>query len=128
MTMRLPFEIRKAVVAVCGKAFWLKDPFRAFLLSCGVLAGLYDRYADESKFKITRHVLAELIRKYLSGKVFLSTVNNELIVRELEDGFQSQPGASRSDIPFGVCSLGVPPQIAHHVAESATIPRPIAIA
>lgn len=60
MTMRLPFEIREAVVAVCGKAFWLKDPFRAFLLSCGVPAELYDRYADESKFKITRHVLAEL--------------------------------------------------------------------
>jgi len=30
MSSRLPFEIREAVVAVCGKAFWLKDPFRAF--------------------------------------------------------------------------------------------------
>lgn len=60
MTSRLPFEIREAVVAVCGKAFWLKDPFRAFLLSCGVPADIYDRYGDESKFKIARHILAEL--------------------------------------------------------------------
>src|SRR2546425_4840719 len=60
MSTRLPFEIREAVVAVCGKAFWLKDPFRGFLLSCGVPAEVYDRYADESKFKIARHVLGEL--------------------------------------------------------------------
>ncbi len=60
MKVRLPFEIRETVVAVCGKAFWLKDPFRAFLLSCGVPSELYDRYADESKFKIARHILAEL--------------------------------------------------------------------
>jgi hypothetical protein len=60
MSSRLPFEIREAVVAVCGKAFWLKDPFRAFFLSCGVPAEIYDRYGDESKFKIARHVLGEL--------------------------------------------------------------------
>jgi len=60
MADKIPFEVREAVVAVCGKAFWLKDPFRAFLLSCGVLPGLYDRYAEGSKFKIARHVLAEL--------------------------------------------------------------------
>ncbi|HWP91337.1 MAG TPA: restriction endonuclease [Thermodesulfobacteriota bacterium] len=60
MGSRLPFEIREAIVAVCGKAFWLKDPFRSFLLSCGVPAEIYDRYSDESKYKITRHILAEL--------------------------------------------------------------------
>lgn len=36
MTKRLPFEIREAVVRVCGKVFWLKDPFRAFLVAAGV--------------------------------------------------------------------------------------------
>jgi len=60
MRARLPFEMREAVVQVCGKAFWLKDPFRGFLLSCGVPDVLYDRYSDESKYKIARHVLAEL--------------------------------------------------------------------
>lgn len=62
MQPRLPFEIREAVVAVCGKCFWLKDPFRDFLLSCGVAPDLYDRYADESKYKIARHVLGDLDR------------------------------------------------------------------
>jgi len=60
MADKIPFEVREAAVAVCGKAFWLKDPFRAFLMSCGVPAEVYDRYADESKFKIARHVLADL--------------------------------------------------------------------
>ena len=60
MSTRLPFEIREAVVSVCGKCFWLKDPFRAFMLAAGVPAELYDRYAEESKYKIARHILSEL--------------------------------------------------------------------
>ncbi len=60
MISRIPYEIREALISVCGKAFWYRDPFRAFLLSCGVPAGIYDRYGDESKFKIARHILAEL--------------------------------------------------------------------
>lgn len=60
MATRLPYEIREAVVQVCGKAFWLKDPFRSFLLSAGVPPDLYDRFADESKYKIARHILSEL--------------------------------------------------------------------
>jgi hypothetical protein len=58
--MPLPFEVREAVVSVCGKAFWLKDPLRAMFMSAGVPAALYDRFADESKYKITRHVIGEL--------------------------------------------------------------------
>lgn len=36
MAAGLPFEIREAIVQVCGKSFWLKDPFRAFFISAGV--------------------------------------------------------------------------------------------
>ncbi|MCC6862999.1 MAG: hypothetical protein IT158_30775 [Bryobacterales bacterium] len=60
MLGRLPYEIREAIVQVCGKAFWYRDPFRSFLLSAGVPPDLYDRFADGSKFKIARNVLAEL--------------------------------------------------------------------
>jgi hypothetical protein len=60
MIDRLPFEIKEAIVQVCGKAFWLKDPFRSFLISAGVPPEIYDRFADESKYKIIRNVLAEL--------------------------------------------------------------------
>lgn len=61
MKMALPFQVREAVVRVCGKAFWLKDPLKSLLLSSGVPVELYERYADESKFKIARHVLSELV-------------------------------------------------------------------
>lgn len=57
---RLPYEIREAMVTVLGKVFWLKDPFKAFLLAAGVPREVVDRYAEEPKFKIARHVLAEL--------------------------------------------------------------------
>lgn len=60
MKPKLSFELREAIVSVCGKVFWLKDPFRAFLLSCGVPQEMYDRYADESKYKIARHILSDL--------------------------------------------------------------------
>ena len=56
----LPYEVREAVVQVCGRAFWLKDPLRAFFLSAGVAANLYDRYSEEPKYKLARHVLGEL--------------------------------------------------------------------
>ena len=57
---QLPFEVREAVVAVFGKAFWLKDPMKGLLTSAGVPAEMFDRYADESKFKIARHILSDL--------------------------------------------------------------------
>ncbi len=57
---QLPFEMSEAVVQTCGRAFWLRDPFRSFLLAAGVPKAVYERYAEEPKFKIARHVLAEL--------------------------------------------------------------------
>jgi hypothetical protein len=78
MKAKLPFELREAVVAVCGKAFWLKDPLRAFLVSCGVPPDIYDRYADESKFKIARHVLAELDAMGDEGYLILRRIVTEL--------------------------------------------------
>lgn len=70
MRPRLPFEIREAVVAVCGKCFWLKDPFRTFLLACGVPPELYDRYADESKYKIAGMFWVSSIASKMKGTVF----------------------------------------------------------
>ncbi len=48
------------MVTALGKAFWLKGPFRDFLIGAGVPKQIIDRYFDEAKFKIARHVLAEL--------------------------------------------------------------------
>lgn len=64
---RVPYEIREAMVTALGKAFWLKDPFKAFLASAGVPRETTERYADEAKFRIARHVLADLDSKGEEG-------------------------------------------------------------
>ncbi len=56
----LPFAVREAVVEVCGKAFWLKDPLKALMVSAGLRPSIFDQYAGESKFRIARNVLSEL--------------------------------------------------------------------
>ncbi|NIM05158.1 MAG: restriction endonuclease, partial [Armatimonadetes bacterium] len=60
MKIRVPFEVREALVTVCGRSFHYKDLFRDFLISSDVPAHVYDRYSEESKFKIARHILGEL--------------------------------------------------------------------
>ncbi len=65
-------------MSVCGKAFWLKGPLRAFLVSTGVPGPLYDRYGDESKFKIARNVLAELDRMGEEGVAIQRKIVTEL--------------------------------------------------
>lgn len=87
MSSKLPFEIREAVVQVCGKAFWLKDPLKSFLISAGVPAPLYDRYADESKYKIARHILADLDAMGDDGWVIQRRIVTELAqLRNIPDG------------------------------------------
>jgi hypothetical protein len=78
MSARLPFEIREALVAACGRAFWLKDPFRSFLMSAVVPPDVYDRYSEESKYKIARHVLAELDAKGDKGFLIQRRIVTEL--------------------------------------------------
>jgi hypothetical protein len=60
VTSFLPYEIREAIIQVCGRAFFYKDPLRAFLLGAGVPAHIYDKYYDSPKFKIGRYVLSDL--------------------------------------------------------------------
>ena len=43
----LPYEVREAIVQVFGKAFWLKDPLRGFIVDAGVPGELFDRFAEE---------------------------------------------------------------------------------
>lgn len=86
MSAPLPFQIREAVVTVLGRAFWLKDPFRSFLLSCGVAPDLYDRFAEESKYKIARHVLSELDRRGAEGLLIQKRIVSELVrLRNIPD-------------------------------------------
>lgn len=79
MRSKLSFEMREAIVSVCGKIFWYKDPFRTFLISsCGVSTELYDRYADESKYKIARNILSDLDRMGEDGFLIQCRIVTEL--------------------------------------------------
>lgn len=78
MIDRLPFELREAVVQVCGRAFWYKDPLKSLFLGAGVPQPLYDRYSEESKYKIARHILAELDLQGEAGWVIQRRIVEEL--------------------------------------------------
>lgn len=86
MTPILPYGIREAFIQVSGRAFWFKDPYRDFLLAAGVPADTYDRYAEESKFKIARHVLAELDQMGEDGATIQRRIITELCkLRDIPD-------------------------------------------
>lgn len=86
MAVGLPYAVREAVVAVCGKSFWLKDPLKAFLATCGVPTDLFDRFYEESKFKIARHILSELDEKGEEGFMIQRRIVTELCkLRKLPD-------------------------------------------
>lgn len=75
---KLPYEIREAIVQVFGKAFWLKDPMRALLVEAGVSPEMFDRYGDESKYKIARHILSDLDAKSEDGWIIQRKIITEL--------------------------------------------------
>jgi len=58
----LPFEIKNALVEVCGRAFWFKQPLFDVFARAGIPEALYLQHEDEAKFKIARHVIGELER------------------------------------------------------------------
>src|SRR5712691_2288780 len=68
------------------------------------------------------------IRRDLSSNGLLTIVCKRLLIRKLEERFESQSRASRSGIALGVSPLGVSSQVEDHRLEGATIPWPIAIA
>ena len=94
----LPFEIREAVVQVCGRTFWLKDPLRVFLLGAGVPKPLYERYAEESKYKIARHVLGELDGMGEDGRAIQRRIVTELcrLRTAPDDAVPDRDGAVRA--------------------------------
>lgn len=101
MQTRLPFQVREAIVEVCGKAFWLKDPLKSLMLSAGVPPELYERYSDESKFKIARHVLSELDAMGDEGwEIQRRLVTEFCQLRRLPDENVPDPDAGLSALRF----------------------------
>lgn len=77
MTATLPYEIKAALVQACGRLFWYRDSYRSFLLSAGVPSETYDRYRDQSKYSIARHVIADLERDGDTGFLVLQKLVTE---------------------------------------------------
>src|SRR5438128_7983963 len=71
--------------------------------------------------------LFTVIRWYLSGGGLLAIVHKRFMIRQFEDGFESQPGAPRSGIPLGVSPFGIDPQVTDHSVEGPTVPGSIAM-
>ncbi len=106
MNTPIPFEIREAIVGVCGRAFHYKDAFRHFMLSCRVPAGLYDRFSEESKYKIARHLLSELDSKGSEGYQIQRRILTELCK------FRKLPDENAPDRDAGLSALRALKQLA----------------
>lgn len=77
--MGLPFQLREAIIEVFRTAFWYKDPFREFLLSCSVPLPLYGQCSKEgSKVRIARCVLSELDKMGDEGYLIQRRIITEL--------------------------------------------------
>jgi hypothetical protein len=57
---RLPFEIKSALVEVCGRSFWYKQPLFDLFARAGIPEEDYLKYEHEAKFKIARQLLDDL--------------------------------------------------------------------
>ena len=57
---RLPAEVKEALIRVCGRSFWYKQPLFDMFARAGIRDELYLKYEHESKFKITRQLITDL--------------------------------------------------------------------
>lgn len=64
---RLPYRVKEALISVCGKAFWLKQPLINVMLEAGVREDLVQQFEDQSKYKMVRGILAVLEKEGVEG-------------------------------------------------------------
>lgn len=57
---RLPYDVRNALIQVCGRSFWYKQPLFDMFARAGIPEELYFRYEHEPKFKIARQLVNDL--------------------------------------------------------------------
>lgn len=74
----LPHDVKQAVIDVCGRAFWYKQPLLDVFARAGVPEDVYMRYEDEPKFKIARNVLGDLERQGDEGYLIQRRLVTEL--------------------------------------------------
>jgi hypothetical protein len=82
----LPAEVKNAIIEVCGRCFWYKQPLFDILARAGIEEDMYLQYEHESKFKIIRQLLADLERSGEDGYLLQRRLLTELCkLRDVPD-------------------------------------------
>ncbi|MBN1569185.1 MAG: restriction endonuclease [Acidobacteria bacterium] len=82
----LPADVKNAIIEVCGRCFWYKQPLFDILARAGIEEDMYLQYEHESKFKIIRQLLADLERSGEDGYLLQRRLLTELCkLRDIPD-------------------------------------------
>ena len=76
--MRLPYELREAVIEVAQRAFWVKGPLIDLLRTAGVPEALIRQFGNEPKVVMMRTILQELDRRGAEGYEIQRRILTEL--------------------------------------------------
>lgn len=83
---KLPVDVKEAVIQVCGRCFWYKQPLFDIFDRAGIPEGLYLKYDHEPKFKIARQLLSDLEAMGEEGLLLQKRLVTELCkLRDLPD-------------------------------------------
>jgi hypothetical protein len=78
MANRVSYALQEAIVQACGTVFWYKRPLKALLVRAGVPSPLVEQYDGESKFIMTREILAQLDQRGEPGAAVQIQLAREL--------------------------------------------------
>lgn len=74
----LPYDVKRALIDVCGRSFWYKQPLFDIFARAGIPEDLYLKYEHESKFKIARQLLGDLEQMGQEGMMLQRRLLTEL--------------------------------------------------
>lgn len=90
----LPPAVKSALIEVCGRAFWYKQPLFDMFARAGIPDDMYLRYEHEAKFKIARQLLGDLEQLGDDGYLLQRRLLTELCrLRRLPDQDVTDPDA-----------------------------------
>lgn len=82
----LPPDVKNALIEVCGRCFWYKQPLFDMFARAAIPEDLYLRYEHEAKFKIARQLLGDLEQMGDEGMLLQRRLLTELCsLRDLPD-------------------------------------------
>lgn len=82
----LPHPVKNALIEVCGRSFWYKQPLFDMFARAGIPEDLYLKYEHEAKFKIGRQLIGDLEQMGEEGMLLQRRLLTELCkLRDLPD-------------------------------------------